>query len=813
MQEQARVVVVGGGAVGVGVLYGLAKRGWSDICLLEKTRLTAGSTWHAAGLIPSYARSRTVSRMINRSIKIYSGLEQETGQNPGFHQCGQLRLARSRDRLDEYLSYMNVAEAQGSNAQLLTAEECFRLFPLIEDHNVLGGLYHPDDGHIAPADVTMAMAKGARDRGAKIYERTEVTGFTRRHGGGWTVHTDQGDIACEHVVLATGNYARQTGAMLGLDLPCIPLIVQYWITEAVPEIRARKAAGLPEMPIVRDEFFTGFMREEGDSLMFGAYERPEDVELFAVDGVPKAFDGELFPAFFEGHAWNWEQAMKIAPVLGRVGIKSNIRGPMQMTSDELPLMGPAPGLDNVWLAEGVVGGILWGGGLGYHLSEWIVEGEPSFEMGELDPRRYGDYANKAWTMLKAIETWGTHADVQYPGRNPQGGRPAKTFPSYDLLKQRGAEFGCYNGWEMPDWFRPTGFDAVSPDSFRQRNAPIGPVIAAEVAAVREGAAIIDLSGMAKFEVEGPGAARALDRIFANRLPEVGSIALCHQLSGRGTVEAEYTVSRLSGEKFYLTAAPRRERMNFDMLRRLIGDDPSVRLNNVTSSRGLFTVAGPASRELLSKITDVALGADAFPWMSVRTGDAQLASDIRFLRTSQTGELAWELHHPVGFQRYLLQLLLREGEAYGIRPVGIAALSSLRLDKSYRECGLDMTVETGALEVGLGPLIDFGKAFRGREPLEKQMRDGVTQRLVTLSLDLGDADALGGETIYRDGHIVGRATSAGWSWHFGKGLALGLVAAKFAAPGTELQIRVLDANRQATVIADSPYDPGNARCRA
>lgn len=813
MQSQARVVVVGGGAVGVGVLYGLAKRGWRDVCLVEKTKLTAGSTWHAAGLIPSYARSHTVSRMINRSITIYSGLEKETGQNPGFHQCGQLRLARSRDRLDEYLSYMNVAEAQGSNARLLTAEECFKLFPLIEDRDVLGGLYHPDDGHIAPADVTMAMARGARDLGAKIHERTEVTGFRRRPGGGWTVLTSQGEIQTEHIVLATGNYARQTGQMLGLDLPCIPLIVQYWITEAVPEIRARKAAGLPEMPIVRDEAFTGFMREEGDSLMFGAYERPEDVELFAVNGVPKEFDGELFPAFFEGHAWNWEQGMRIAPVLGRLGIKTNIRGPMQMTSDELPLMGPAPGLDNVWLAEGVVGGILWGGGLGHHLAEWIVEGEPSFDMSELDPRRYGDYANKKWIMLKAIETWGTHADVHYPGMNLMAGRPTKTFPSYDRLKQKGAEFGCYNGWEMPNWYRPPGFTAISPDTYRQRNAPNAAVIAAEAKAVRDGVGLIELSPMAKFEVEGAGAAAALSRIFATRLPEVGRLALCYQLSTRGTIEAEYTVARLAEDRFYLVAVPRRERVNFDMLKKLIGDDASVRLANVTSSRGIFTIAGPKARELLSAVTEVALDSTAFPWLSVRTGDIELASDVRFLRNSLTGELAWELHHPVGVHNYLLDLLLHHGENLGLKLVGIAALASLRLDKSYPDIGFDMTREITALEAGLEHMIDFTRDFRGRTAVEQQKSYGLSQRLVTLSLDLGDADALGDEAIYRNGRMVGRITSAGWSWHFNKGLALALVSGENATPGTELTVNVLDAARRAMVIADSPYDPQHLRCRA
>ena len=369
-----------------------------------------------------------------------------------------------------------------------------------------------------------------------------------------------------------------------------------------------------------------------------------------------------------------------------------------------------------------------------------------------------------------------------------------------------------NGWEMPNYYRPPGA-AASPDTFRQRNAPSGQYIAAEAAAVRNGVGLIDMSPMAKFEVEGAGAAAALDRIFANRLPKVGGIALCHQLSARGTVEAEYTVSRLAEDRFYLVSVPRRERQNFDMLRRLIGGDPTVHLTNVTMARGIFTIAGPKSRELLARITELPLDSASFPWMTLKTGDAELASDVRFLRASLTGELAWELHHPVGFQRYLLDLLLKAGEPLGLTPVGVYALGALRLEKSYRDLGFDTTTEITALEAGLDRFIDVGKEFRGRAALERQKADGLKQRMVTLSLDLGDANPLGDETIFHHGRMVGRVTSAGWSWHFGKGLALGLVDTALCAPGTELSITVLDTERKATVIADSPYDPTNTRCRS
>lgn len=795
------------------MLYGLAKRGWSDCVLLERTRLTAGSTWHAAGLIPSYSRSRSVARMINKSIDIYEALESEVGQAVGWHKCGQLRLARTADRMDEYLSYMSVAEAQGATASILTAKEAFELFPLIEDRNIHGALYHPNDGHIAPADVTMAMAKGARLLGAKIHQGTEVRGFERLPNGEWKVLSNQGTIVCEHVVLATGNYARQTGAMLGLDVPAIPLVVQYWITDPVPEIVERKRKGMPEMPIVRDEGYTGYMREEGDSLLFGAYEKPEDLELFAVDGVPAGFDGELLPANFDGHAANWELAMQLAPVLGRVGIKRNIRGPMQMTADELPLCGPAPGLGNIWMAEGVPGGILWGGALGYYLSEQIVEGGSSLDMSELDPRRFGDYATKEWTKRKILETWGTHADTHFPDQNLPAGRPGKTAPSYDRLSALGAVWGARNGWEMPNWFAPPDLKLEGRDSYRQRHLQSSRHVAEEVDAIRNGVGLVEMTPMAKFEVTGPGATAWLDRILANRLPQVGRVALCYHLTSRGAVAADYTVARIAQDTYYLVSVPRRELMNFDALSRLLPKDGTVALANVTMARGIFTIAGPKSRDLLSKVTEIRLGSDDFPWMSLRTGSIGLAGDVRLLRVSCTGELAWELHHPMAWQRYLLDLLLDAGAALDLRPVGVFALSSLRLEKSYRDVGFDMHSDITALECGLDRFIDLGKPdFIGKEALLDERAQGLTQRMVTLEVDVADADIIMHEGVYRDGRMVGRVTSGGWSHHLGRGLALALVAIDHAQPGEMLTIPILGEQRPARVIADSPYDPGNGRLK-
>ena len=491
MQQHARAVIIGGGCVGAGILYGLARRGWSDIALLERTQLTAGSTWHAAGLVPSYTRNFNIGRMIAKTIEIYEGLEADTGRSVGWHKCGQLRLANSRERLDEFKSYVSVAHAQGTRAELLGPAEARKLWPLVKSEQMLAALYNPDDGHIAPADVTQAMAKGARDRGAKVYLETEVQGIQRRPSGEWKIRTNRGDITCEHVICATGNYARQTGAMLGLDIPAIPIIHQYWITDAVPEIVERKQKGLPEMPILRDENVEGYVRQEGDGLMFGPYERTEKLKLFAEGGVPEWFGADLLEEDFDAVAVNWERAIELLPALGRAGIKANVRGPFQMTADELPLMGQAWHLDNVWLAEGVPGGILWGGAIGYYLSERIVEGGNSLDVSDLDPRRFGDYANKNWTRQKVREAWGTHALLHYPGESLPAARPQRTGPAYDRLTALGARWGVLNGWEIANWYAPKGVDL--PDSYSWRWTPYDKYIGEEVHAVRNGVGLVDIT--------------------------------------------------------------------------------------------------------------------------------------------------------------------------------------------------------------------------------------------------------------------------------------------------------------------------------
>ena len=809
---RARVIVVGGGCVGASVLYGLTRRGWSDAILLERTQLTNGSTWHAAGLLPTYARSHNIGRMLAKSLEVYANLESETGQEMGWHKSGHLRVAHTAGRMDEFKSYLSAAEGQGINSRLITPKEVLELWPLLgSGEGILGGLYHPDDGHIAPSDLTHALAKESRRRGAQVHTGTAVTGFEQLSGGDWRVRTNRGDYECEHVVVATGNYARQTAAMVGLDLPAIPIVHQYWVTEAISEIRDKRAQGLPELPILRDETFAGYLREEGEGLLFGPYERPAKLELFAVDGVPESFGADLLPEDFDAVEDNWEAATDLVPALQRAGIRSNVRGPFQMTADELPLAGPAwNGLHNFWLAEGVPGGIVWGGALGHYLSEWITEGETSIDMSEVDPRRFGDYATKSWTRAKVRETWGTHPDIRFPGEDLLAGRPAKTAPSYDSLTGLGAVWGVLNGWEIPKWFAADPSQAK--DDYSYRWSKHHKLVEGEVRAVRDGVGLMEMTPMTKFEVSGPGAGAWLDGIFANRLPKVGRTCLCHHLTDSGTVRSEYTVSRLAEDLFYLVSTPRGERYNLDALLRVLPGNGSVQLRNVTVERGCFKIVGPQARELLQPVTEVDLSSISFPWLTAQTATVGLAPDVRLLRVTYEGELGWELYHPISYQRHLLELLLEQG-AGNVRLFGLEALESLRLDKSYRAMYRDMNTEFTAFESGLDRFLKLDKGeFTGRDALKRQRTEGLSRKLVTLRIAPGAGSLFSNEGVYDGGHLVGRVSSGGYSYHLGHDIGLAFVGTDYSKEGTELRIPVLGEDRDATVIADSPYDPLNDRCR-
>lgn len=810
MKTHARVVIIGGGVVGVSTLYHLVKKGWSDVVLVEKMDLTHGSTWHAAGLLPLFNMSYSVGQIHKYSVDLYKKLEAETGQNVSFHQTGNLRLATNRDRMDEYYKYCGTANTIGVPFELITPAQVKELWPHCETDGLVGALYHPHDGHVAPADVTMALAKGARTGGAEIYRQTKVTGIEQLPSGEWKVKTDKGDITCEHVVTATGSWARQVGKMVGLDLPVIAVEHQYLVTEEIPELVERKRQGLPEMAVLRESDASYYMREERQGLILGPYEK--GAPAWAVDGVPENFGQELLAPDIERLEPHIEAAIRRVPMFGKAGIKDCINGPIPYTPDGSPLIGPAWGLKNFWLNEGHSFGITAAGGAGWQLAEWIVEGEPGIDMWDVDPRRFGDYANKNYVKTKNEECYEHVFIIHYPLEERPAARPMKTAPCYDRLKALGAVFGQRFGWERANWFAPKGMEPKDKYSFRRTNfhEPVGE----EVKAVRERVGLLDLTGFSKFEVSGPGAEAFLDRLVANRLPKkVGRTMLAHALTRKGGVASEFTITRLAEDRFYVISAANAHRHDWDLLNRNAPTDGSVRLDDLTVTNGVLVVAGPKSRELMQKVTDTDMSNKSFPWLSgqqIQIGTAPCLA----LRVNFVGELGWELHHPLVYQNTIFDLLWEAGKEFDMRPFGIRAMDSLRIEKSYKYWRADLTTEYNAWEAGLERFVHLNKGeFVGREALVRQQQEGVKRRLITLECQVKDADPWGNEPVYAGDRMVGRATTGAYGHTLKKSYALAYLDSAHAEPGTKLEIVILGERLPCVVVPDSPWDPENERLRA
>jgi dimethylglycine dehydrogenase len=819
MKSHARVVVIGGGAVGVSTLYHLAHKGWSDIALVERAELTAGSTWHAAGLLPLFNMSYTVGQLHKYSVDLYKRLPAETGQDVSFHVTGNLRLATSRDRMDEYQKYCGTANTIGVPFEIIGPKQVKELWPLLElggtadTAAIIGGLYHPHDGHIAPADLTMALRKGARAKRAEIYEQTEVTAVARTRSGEWKLTTTKGEITCEHVVCATGNYARQTGRMFGLNVPAIPVEHQYIVYEESPELKAYRQGGGRELAVMREPDQSYYLREERLGWILGPYERGAPARF--ADGVPSWFGKSLFDGDLERLIPHIEGAQRRVPALANCGIKDVVNGPISYTPDGSALIGPAWGLQNVWLNEGHSFGITAAGGSGWQLAEWIVEGEPGIDMLAVDPRRFGPYTSRQYVVQKNEETYRNVFTIHYPDEERPDARPAKTSPVYDRLKHLGAVFGQRYGWERANWFAPAGVEAKDDWSFRRTNwfEHVGN----ECRRLREHVGVIDLTPFTKHVVEGPGAEAWLDSLVANKVPtKTGRMALSHALTKRGGIRSEFTITKLGEERFYLVSAGAAERYDTDLLHKRLPADGSVRLANVTTSRGCFVVAGPRSRDVLAKLTDTPLGNESFPWLTGQVAEVGLATDVYLLRVNFVGSLGWELHFPIEYARHVFVAIFTAGAEHGIGMAGMRAMESLRMEKSYRMWGSDLTRENTPLEAGLDRFVRMNKGdFAGKAALEAQLAKGVPNRFVTLDVHgVRDADPLGNEPLFDGkGRMIGRATSGFYGHVLKKSLAIGYVKPEFAEVGTRIAIEILGERREATVLVDSPYDPENKDLRA
>jgi dimethylglycine dehydrogenase len=817
MKAHARVVVIGGGVVGVSTLYHLAKKGWSDVMLLERTELTAGSTWHAAGLLPLFNMSYTVGQLHKYSVDLYKRLPAETGQDVSFHVTGNLRLATTRDRMDEYYKYCGTANTIGVPFRVITPAEVKELWPLVnlgdgaDTPKIVGALYHPDDGHIAPVDLTMALRKGARAGGAEICEHTEVQSVTRTPSGEWKLTTNAGEVTCEHVVCATGNYARETGRKFDLSVPAIPVEHQYIVYDESEELKTYRKGGGRELAVLRESDASYYLREERLGWILGPYEKGAPARF--ADGVPPQFGKELFPGDLDRLLPHVEAAMKRVPCLEHCGIKTIVNGPISYTPDGSPMIGPAWGLRNVWINEGHSFGVTAAGGAGWQLAEWIVEGEPGIDMLAVDPRRFGSYAGKRYTVRKNEETYRNVFTVHYPDEEREDARPAKTSAVYEKLSQMGAVWGQRYGWERANWFAPKGVERKDKWSFRRTN--YFEHVGNECRRMRERVGVIDLTPFTKHEVRGPGAEAWLDSFVANKVPvKQGRIALCHALTKRGGIRSEFTITRLSDEHFYVVSAGAAERYDGDYLQRMLPDDRRFHLSNVTTSRGCFVVAGPNAREVMAKLTDTPLDNASFPWLTGQVIETGLATDVYALRVNFIGELGWELHFPIEYANGLFDALFAAGAEHGIGMVGMRAMESLRIEKSYRMWGSDLTPDYTPFDAGLDRFVRMEKSdFIGKAALARQRSAGVPNRFVTLEVhDVTDADPLGNEPLFVQQTLVGRATAGSYGHVLGKSLALAYVQPAHSAVGAAMEIEILGERKKATVLGESPWDPENRRLR-
>ncbi len=807
MKAQARVVIIGGGAVGTSALYHLAQRGWSDALLVERDELTSGSTWHAAGNCPNFSTSWNIIKLQRHSTRLYAELGAKTGYPINYHVTGSIRLANGRDRMDEFAHVATMARAQGIDFALLSLREIEELYPFITLDGLKGGLFDPLDGDIDPSQLTQAFAKGARDLGARIERFTRVIGIERKASGEWLVRTDKGEVSCEFLVNAAGYRAGEVMAMLGRYLPIVSLSHQYLVTEPIAELAARKS----KLPLLRDPDVSYYLRQERDGLLLGPYEWQATPHW--LDGIPDAFASQLYPDDLERLETYIEAAIARVPLLGTVGVQRVINGPIPYSPDGNPYIGPTHGLKNLFQCCCFSFGIAQAGGAGKTLAEWIIDGEPEWDFWSLDPRRYTDYATKSYVVAKAVELYQNEYAIAFPQEERPAGRPAKATPLYERLKSKGAYFCARGGWERAAYFPRHGDPPEPKPSFRRAETGFFGAVGEECKAVRERVGILDLGGFTKLIVEGRGCEEWLDRLVCGRLPKLGRIALTWALNRKGGIVSEFTITRLAQERFLLISAAAAEWHDLDLLAQHLPPDGSIRIDNATTRYGTLVLAGPRARETLAKVTQADLSNAAFPWLDAREIEIGYARMLA-LRVTYVGELGWELHVPTEFMAGVCDALWQAGFEFEIRDFGMYAMDSLRLEKCYRGWKSDLTHEYTPLMASLDRLVAFDKPdFIGRAALLEERERGPRERLVPLVLDeAGIADPPYCSPVLQGDEIVGLTVSSGFGHAIGKAIALAYVRRDLATPDRQLDIRSLGERVGARIGVEPLYDPENARPR-
>lgn len=808
MRNHRQVVIVGGGNMGVGLLYHLAESGWKDVLLIEKGELTSGSTWHAAGLCTDFIADYNMSKIHHYGVELYPKLEELTGHYVSWHTSGSIRFATNQHELDYFKLVAGIAENSGVEMEIIGLNEIKQIVPWIVLDGVVAGAWTPRDGHVDPAGVCNAMAIAAKRLGVEILRNTLVTDIKWLPSGEWVVVTDSGDYVCEHVVNAAGSYAGRVAEWSGVYLPITNMKHQYIVTDTCPEFEERHK----EIPVIRDPRCSAYYRQEQKSGLIGIYEMRGSQEAWAsTGGVPEwQSENELFAADFDVIMPYLEGVMKAMPIWAELGMRRTVNGSIPHTPDDNPLLGPVHGLENYWLCCGSAIGIAQGAGCGKYLAQWMVEGESEINMAGLDPRRFGSYTNPEYTRAKAFQAYENMYVLQLPGEERSASRNVRITPLFDKLNRAGCVHTESHGWERPKWFSLNGENEEL--GFRRGNA--FSAVGEECVAVRERVGVMDLSSFAKFEVFGPHAEKMLDRLCANRLPQgLGRICLTHMLTKNGCIESEMTMTRLGDNFFYALSGAGAEEKDLDMMTQGKLADEHVTIRNITDEYGILVLTGPNSRDVLSRLTDVSLENTDFKWLTAK--EIEIGGVIvRSLRVSYAGELGWELHCPMDKLERLYDAIWDVGQAYGIANFGAYALNSLRMEKAYRGLGSELTNEIGLIEADMERFLALDKGcFVGREASKERKKRDLTIKLAYVEVDAMDNDVVGGEPVFIEGECQGVTTSGAFGHHTGKSLAFVYVPMRCTAPGFEMKIGLMGEQRAATVLAEPVYDPQSLRLRA
>ena len=804
MRTHAQAVVIGGGVIGCSILYHLVKLGWTDVVLLERDELTSGSTWHAAANIHGLHDSTNISRIQHYTMNLYNQLEAETGQSCGVFQPGSLYLAQTEAREHQLRLQAAKAKLYGMNFYEVSRTEAEALHPLVNFDGIRCIMYEPDGGNVDPSGVTAAYAAGARQKGAEIHRFTPVTATEQQPDGTWIVRTPNGDIHTQWVVNAAGLWGREVAALAGVKLPLLPTEHQYFVTETIAEIDALDR----RLPSVADRDGEYYLRQEGKGLLVGAYEK--DVRFWAEDGTPQGFGHELFADDLERIEDNMMRAIDRVPAVGEAGIKRVINGPMIWSPDSNVLLGPVPEKQGYFCCNGIIPGFSQSGGMGLMVAQWIIEGEMQYDMFAWDVARFGDWADANFTKARVGDQYAHRFKIHFPNEEREAGRPVRTRPVYEMQKDMGAVFGLNYGWEHPLYFSR---DVSETAGFTRQ--PWWDVVGQEARTLRDAAGIIDISNFAKYRVTGKGAEDWLNAVFANRIPSaVGRSCLTPLIGKRGGIAGDATVTRVAEDEFWIVSSGMAERYQ----KRFYDAVPlpeGTTFETLTNDWCGFNVAGPKSRDLIQRLTNESLDTANWPFMSSKR--IEIAGvDVMALRVSFTGDLGWELHCRAEDQLALYTALLETGQAFGAVPVGSRALMSLRMEKGYGSWGREYSPEYWPQECGLDRLCRSDKSYLNRDAALANMAKPPREQMVLLALESEDtnasnADATGGEPIFKDGIGIGRVSSGAYGYHVGMSLALGFV--KDAQAGDVVEVMVLGRPHRATILDQPPFDPDGSRLRA